>query len=297
MVFGHTDDAIQLSVEVEGKDDPFFPGDKVKATITLTTKKGGEVKKLHAGLQFHSKRQSARKSGGKDGEEATSHKWAETDEWVAEDNLLGEADLARGLSDTYHLQWEIPGDAAPSYRGDIIEHIYKVKVELERVEGKDPKEEVELQVVQPAPGKELEPGSYGIGKNEHDARLQFELPKLEFVDGEAVTGRLMVEPHVDIEAQSVKLEMCRVETITEGDTPNRKEHVAQTHGIAGITILKSGETTNYDFTFPVATDGCPSFKHGDAEGSWRLRAIISRPLAINCEVEQKLYLYAAYKQG
>jgi hypothetical protein len=299
MLFGHSDKSIQVSLEVEGSDKPFFAGDKVQATITLMTKKGGEVKTLHAGLLFHSRHQAANKAGKGDADEATSTTWSEQEEWIAEEELLGGAELARGLNNAYHLQWQIPSNVTPmpSYGGDIIQHSYKVVVELDRAEGKDLKEEVELPVVEAAPGTEVRPGSYGECKNADDARMQFELPKLEFVEGETLAGRLLVEPHVDIEARAVQLELWRVESVTEGDTPNVKKHRAQTHPLAGITILKSGEPATYDFSFPVAVEGCPTFKHGKAKGSWLLRAVISRPLAIDCEVEQEIYLYGAYRQG
>lgn len=299
MIFGHSDKSVQISLDVEGSDKPFFAGDKVQATITLTTKKGGEVKTMHAGLLFHSRTGAASKVGKGDADEAKSYTWAEEEEWVAEQELLGGTELARGLNDAYHLQWQIPSNVTPtpSYRGDIIQHTYKVVVELDRAEGKDLKEEVELQVVEPAPGKEVRPGSYGECKNADDARMQFELSKLEFVEGETLAGRLLVEPHVDIEARAVQLELWRIETVTEGDTPNVKKHHAQTHALAGITILKSGEPVTYDFSFPVALEGCPTFKHGKAKGSWLLKGIISRPLAIDCEVEQEVYLYGAYRQG
>jgi hypothetical protein len=299
MIFGHSDKSMQVSLDVEGADKPFFAGDKVKTTITLTTKKGGEVKTLHAGLLFHSRQQSAYKAGKGDADEATSTIWSEQEEWIADEELLSRADLARGLNNSYHLQWQIPSNVTPmpTYCGDIIQHSYKVVVELDRAAGKNLKEEVELQVVEAAPGKEVQPGSYGECKNEDDARMRFELPKLEFVEGETLAGRLKVEPHVDIEARAVHLELWRVESVTEGDTPNVKKHRAQTHALAGITILKSGEPATYDFSFPVAVEWCPTFKHGKAKGSWLLRAVISRPLAIDCEVEQEIYLYDAYRQG
>ena len=297
MIFGQSKKPIEIAVAVEGKENPLFAGDKVQATVTLTTTKGGEVKTMHAGLQLKRKQQSASKSKGKDGGETTDKKWVEQEEWVAEETLLDEAALARGLNNAYHLQWQIPGDAAPSYKGDIIQQTYKVVVELDRAEGKDLKEDVELQVVEPAPGKELVAASYGEGKNADDALMQFELPRLEFVEGETLSGRLAVNPRVDIEAASVQLELWRIETVTEGDTPNEQRYKAQAHGLAGITILKSGVPASYDFSFPVAIECCPTFKHGTAKGSWLLRAVISRPLATDCEVEQELYLYGAYRQG
>ncbi len=298
MIFAHSKKPVEIAVEIEGAENPFFAGDKVNATITLTTTKGGEVKTMHAGLMFRSRHQSASKTGKKDPEKAIGHSWVEREEWVADEELLGKADLARGLNNTYHLQWQIPAGATPSHRGDIIQHTYKVVVELDRAEGKGLKEEVELQVVEPAPpGNEFRPRSYGKSKHAEDARMQFEFLKLGFVEGETLAGRLLVEPHVDIEAKSIQLELWRIETVTEGDTPNVKQHRAQTHALAGIAILKKGEPATYDFSFPIAIEGCPTFKDAKAKGSWLLKAIISRPLALDCEVEQEIYLYGAYKQG
>ncbi|HKP51716.1 MAG TPA: hypothetical protein VJ183_03595 [Chloroflexia bacterium] len=298
MIFAHSKKPVEIAIEIDGAENPFFAGDKVKATITLTTTKGGEVKTMHAGLLFHSRHQSASKAGKKDDEEVINHPWVEHEEWVADEELLGKAELARGLNNAYHLEWQIPAGATPSYRGDIIQQTYKVVVELDRAEGKGLKEEVELQVVEPAPpGNELRQRSYGKGKNAEDARMQFELLKLGFVEGETLAGRLLVEPYVDIEARSIQLELWRIETVTEGGTPNVKPHRAQTHALTGITILKKGEPATYEFSFPVAIEGCPAFKDAKAKGSWLLKAIITRPLALDCEVEQEVYLYGAYRQG
>ena len=79
--------------------------------------------------------------------------------------------------------------------------------------------------------------------------------------------------------------------------PPGSNHHAETHKLAGISIFKSGEPATYDFSFPVKIDDCPTSEHGQAKGSWRLKAVISRPLATDCEVEQLLYLYCAYRQG
>lgn len=296
MVFGHKDESIQVAIEVEGKDNPFFPGDKVAVTVTLTTKQGGEVKAMHAGLCLCSKRETATTKGEGDKEE-TTRKWLEKVEWIAEAQLIGEAELARGLNDTYYAQWTIPAEAAPSYKGDIIQHSYSVEVKLERKDGKDTNEKVEIVVAEPAPGKEARPGTYGEMKNSHDARMQFELTNLEFVEGEMLSGRVLVEPKVDIEAREVSLELWRVERVGEGDSANVSKHKAETHKLAGITILKSGEPATYDFSLPVKVEGCPTFKHDEAAGSWLLKAVISRPLATDCEVEQPISLYCAYRQG
>ncbi len=296
MVFGHADKSIEISLEVEGSDGPFFPGDKVNATVTLDTKQGGGVKKLHAGIYFQFKHQIANVKK-KDDDEETSHKWVEEEKWVSEDNLLGEAELARGLNDTYTLQWTIPEDALPSYAGEIITNKYCARVDLERTEGKGLRKEVELLVVQPASGKDLESGLFGKVKNAHDANMQFELPKLEYVEGETLSGRLQVDPRVDIEAREIRLEWERVETVTQGDTENISTHKSETHKLAGITILKSGESSSYNFSFPVKIEVCPTFKEGDTEGAWLLRAVISRPLATDCEVEKAISLYCAFRQG
>jgi|GEM_PF-2619696 len=299
MIFKLDDNEPRISIDVIGADNPFFVGDVVSAIATLTNKKASEARNLHVGLLFHSKHQYASK--GDDGKDAeASYTWSEQEEWLDKEELEDETELTRTsfVSGMYYPDLYIPNNATPSYRGDIIQHTYKVVVELDRAEGGNLKEEVELQVVEPAPpGNELRPRSYGKSRNAEDARMQFEFLKLGFVEGETLAGRLLVEPHVDIEAKSIQLELWRIETVTEGDTPNVKPHRAQTHALTGITILKKGEQATYDFSFPVAIEGCPTFKHGKAKGSWLLKAIISRPLAIDCEVEQEIYLYGVYKQG
>jgi len=143
----------------------------------------------------------------------------------------------------------------------------------------------------------MQQATCGEGKNVADAKMQFDLPKLEFVEGEVVTGKVLVEPHVDIEGTGIHLELWRVEKVREGDAENVKEHRTESHGVTGIIRLGKGESQTHDFSFPLKVQGCPTFKHGKVEGAWRFKAVINRPLAQNCEVEQEVDLYAAYRQG
>jgi len=284
MVSGLFDKSLEVSIDLNQPTKFFAPGAAVRAMVTVRANKESDVRGATAGLLFTERHQSTDADG--------NTRWSSEETWIGQEEMLEEQTLPEGFEETYTFNWSVPDDALPTIKGEIIQHTWKLIVKVDRPSAKGVNEEVELHVAVPVPSKAIQPGQASEPTHPEVAGMRFELPQVEFVEGDTLSGQLIVDPRVDIEAREVRLDLVRIETVTGGDAPNVKEKVTESHKLAGITMLEAGQSATYDFSFPVAIDGCPTYQHESREVAWALRAEISRPLAYNDEVTRTVFLYS-----
>ena len=291
MALGLFDKSLEVTLDVDQSEGTFAPGDAVKVTITVRAQKEVEVRGATVGLLFVERYQTASEDSSGD-EVKKSTKWNSEERWIAQEELLAEETLPEGFERAYTYSWSIPDDALPTIKGEIIQHTWKVVAKVDQPGAKDASQEVELNVAVPVPSKAIQPGQASEPTHPEVAGMRIELPRVELVEGDTLSGQVIVEPRVDIEAREVRLDLVRIETVTEDGTPNVQEKVVDKEKLAGMTKLDAGESVTYDFSFPVAIERCPTYQSTSKEVSWALRAVISRPLAYDDEVTRTVFLYS-----
>ena len=148
MVFGFRKGSkgkIDISLQVDRPEGPFYRGDVVHADVVLEVEKGMPVREVRAGLVFWERYQwvDEDSDGGLD-----SH-WATAEVWVCKEVLVPEGVIPDGFRRTYGFDWAIPPDARPPYAGRISQTRWLAKVTVDRKLKRDVNEEVELGLIVP----------------------------------------------------------------------------------------------------------------------------------------------------
>ena len=160
----------------------------------------------------------------------------------------------------------------------------------------DPNQEMELPLIVAPRGTYSQPGEFGNSSDLNVAALRFSLPKLEFVNGETLQGRLLIEPHQNFDVREVRLELFCRESVNRGQhAQHQRDHRPEIE-LAGSMKMQSGQAVSYPFTFIVAPKGRPTFQSPKAQVHWVLKASLDRAFAGDAVVEQELYVYSGARR-
>ena len=282
---------VDISIDVD-QARGYAPGDTVEATITLAADKGMKAREVRAGLVLWEHYQTISETENNDGPDRTSYVWRTDEDWLHRETLLKDEGVPSGFNQSYTFSWPIPDNAPAPCEGKIVQIRYLVKVTVDRAMAKDLNEEQVLQLAVSAPGRYVEQGEFGRSKD-NEARMRFLLPRLEYVEGETLTGKLVVEPRQAFDAQEIRVELQRRETVTPGDRTHRTTIVEQKLQLSPAAKLESGAKQEYEFSLPIPARGCPSHDTSKTRNAWMLEGIISRRMRDDTNVEQELYVYTA----
>ena len=188
------------------------------------------------------------------------------------------------------FDWTIPPDAPPPYAGKISQTRWLAKVTVDRKLKRDINEEVELPLVVPPPGQMAPPGEYGEVSHPDDVHMQLRLRKLEFVEGETIHGRLLIEPRKDFSAGEARVELVRGEYVPR-DQGNQHVAIEQKVELARKPKFQTGIPVGYEFALHTPEQGCPTHQTGHSRVDWRIRAALSRRLRKDFTVEQEIFVY------
>ena len=126
----------------------------------------------------------------------------------------------------------------------------------------------------------------GVG---HVVMMRFELPRIEYVQGESVTGRLHVEPRQDLSPRAVRVSLQRREVVPGGDRTNVEELVEAQHDYPAQ--LSAGRPASFDFTLAVPSKWCPSYQSANAHVEWRVAAALDLAWKRDIHAWQGLRVY------
>ena len=276
-------DKVQVHIELDRPQGPYYPGDVLHAVVTIQSRKQVKVREVRAGLVFWER--YAYETRDLDGDRSTS--WATGELVVAKEVLVGEGTVPAGFNQSFRLTWQLPPDAVPPYTGKITRNRWLVKVTFDRKLKKDINEEVEIPLIVPPPGQWAEPGEYGEASHPDEADMALWLPRLEWVEGETVEGRLLVRPQKDFTVSEVRVELVRREHVPrdEGKTERIVEGKAR---LAGKTAFRANQSYEFPFAFPLPTQGCPSRETPFSTAAWILKGILNRRLRKDFTVQAEL---------
>ena len=303
MPFGLFEKGADVTLTVDRPQGPYYPGDTIRATIGLEVEKPVKVREVRVVLLLQQKYKTLVERDvaqtGTGGATTTTKETVEvmsTNEKEVEKQIpIREGELS--AEQTVSVELRIPPDAAPVYTSPNIETHWVIKVTVDRPMASDANAEMQLPLIVPPPGHYARPGEYGTASNMNVAPMRFSLPKLEYVNGETLSGELIVEPREAFEAREVRIELLHEERVTEGSKPNEVTTSDQKVQIAGSTKLQPGSNQTYNFSLMVVPKGQPTYVDPKATSRWLLKATLDRPWATDAEVTQEIYVYSGNRAG
>ena len=287
MVFGFLkSEKMALSVALDRPGLAYHAGDVIHAVVNLSAETSVKVREVTAGLMMWERYQYQER----DDEGDTTTSWATTEQYFVKEVLVGEGTIPAGFRNTYNLDFKIPLDAVAPYNGKIVQNSWLVKVNADRPMKQDISEEVQIPLVVPPLGEQAQPGEYGNASHPDEADMKFALARLDWIEGEELSGRLVVKPRKNFGATGVRLELMRVEHVPRdlGNTHSVTEAKVQ---LAGGKDFRAGFPVEFPFAVAIPQQGCPSRRTGRSTVTWVLRAFITRRLAKDFTVDQEVWIY------
>jgi hypothetical protein len=281
---------------VDRPTGPYYPGDVVHATITVAGEKDMKVREVRAGLVLCERYEYRERERDADGDYETNSHWATDEVWVAKEVLVTEGTIPSTFRKTYDFDWPIAADAIPPYSGKISQIRWLAKITVDRKLRGDINQEVELPVIVPPPGLRAQPGEYGEASDPGVAHMRFWLPRLEFVEGDTIEGRLLIEPRQNFGVSGVRLELLREEYVPR-DEGNRHTEIEQKLQLAPATDFRAGLPTEYNFALRIPARGCPTYQTLHSRVNWALKTSLDRRLQKDFTVQQEISIHNGPVRG
>lgn len=286
----------QVKVEIDRPDESYVPGERIKARVTVVGEKDLKIQKGKIALVYREEyqRHSRERDTDSDGNSSTS----DTKSWVTEQTeawqqqFFGETTVKGGSNQTFEYEIPLPTDAPPVFQGGkILKGEWLVKATLDRKLASDVETKVKPLVVTVPTDKMGGPGIYGESNASAEADLKFNLPALEFVLGETITGEFLIHANKEIDASEFRVELeCREEVPQDlGNTHSETTSVKVGAG-AKLTV---GQDLKFSFqlTVPTSRPVTCRTKHGSI--TWHLKGVIARRMRSDTYVTQEVYIYSA----
>ena len=210
----------EVSIQLERADGVYYPGEAVRARVTIAAEDGAKFKEIRAGLLFEEKYQIIDRRHDSDGHVSYNHVWNTDEQWAAREQLASNG-FPKGFRQTYDYEWRLPDDPHPYCQAKILQARWLVKATVDRTLARDVNAEAPLYVVAPAPAQASQGGESVDENTAPDVvQMRFQLPRLEYVQGKTVAGRVLIEPRQDLNPRSLNLSLLRHEVVPGGDRTN-----------------------------------------------------------------------------
>jgi len=287
MAFGFLKSSkLDVSIDLDRPLGPYYPGDIVKATITIHSDSKVKIRQAYTGLALWEKYKYETEDSEGDRSTATST----TEDFSVKAALLGEVEIPAGFHEVYDIELPIPPDAVPPYDGKITQNKWLAKVTLDRRMKKDFNAEAEILLTVPRPGQAVQAGQYGTASHPGKADMRIELPRLEWEEGERIEGKLLVSPQGKLKFREMRIELVRREHVPrdEGKSHTVTEDKVQ---LAGKTELRPGQLVEVPFALTIPQQGCPTRRTAHSTVTWTIKGVLPRRLAKDFTVTQEVYVY------
>lgn len=262
----------ELAIQLERPDGVYYPGETVRAAVTVTAESGAKFKEIRAGLLLEEKYQTIERTRDSDGDVSYSHVWRTDEQWVRRE-VLATSNLPKGFRQTFNYEWRLPDSPQPYCQGKIVVARWLVKATIDRTLARDVNAEAPVYLVLAAPSQPSQGGELAEENTAPDAAvMRFQLARVEYVQGETISGRLIVEPRQDLNPRSVNVTLARNEVVAVGDRRNVENVVEGQHQFN--VQLRAGQPVALDFSFPVPAKWCPTYASAKGSVAWRVGATL-----------------------
>lgn len=275
----------QVTVALDRPEGPYYPGDVVHVTVTVDSEKENKISGLRVGLQGWEGGFTRSDDGSVSSYTLATHE-------VASETLMGETRLPAAFHQTYRVALPIPSDAFPPYSSSTLTCTWAVQASAGQPLKKDATCEVDVPLVVPPPGERVQAGEFGESSDAATVDLRLWLPRLEWVEGETIAGRLLIHPRKVFDAHEVRVSLRRVDMIhaprhkMTGTYPPIVKAV-----LAGKTHFEPGQGHDMPFSLPLPAKGQPTVGTEWCTVSYTLKGVLGRRLRKDFVTETEIWLY------
>ncbi len=296
LVGGLTGKAPQATIEIDRPTGAYRAGETVRARIKINAPDAVSVNQIYAGLLFEERcLEENEGAANEDGDRETTYEWKTYSKWIVQQQLAGNTELPADFEQTFELAYQIPADIRPTYNGKIAGVNTKVHVYIDRPAASDITAEAIVPIVAPFAEQE-EPIRDFIRISAPDSNVQIGiwLPKLNYRQGETITGRICLEPRAEVKVRSISLAHNRDETTTGGDKTNSESWSVQKIQLAGENVLPAGKIQTFDFQLALpANDWQPTFHAQLSRSTAALVINLNVPWGKDFDALQPIYIHGA----
>jgi ribosomal protein L40E len=279
----------ELGIQLERADGVYYAGEVVRARVTVSAEDGAKFKEVRAGLLLEEKYQTIERRRDSDGDTTYSRVWRTSEQWAAREQLAA-GELPKGYRQTFDFEWRLPDEAAPTCQGKIVVARWLVKATVDRKMARDVNAEAQLYVVAPAPAHPTPGGQFSQENSAPElALMRFELPRIEYVQGETVTGRLHVDARQDLSPRAVQITLSRHEVVPGGDRVHAETVVEARHDYDAQ--LYAFRPAAFNFALAVPARWCPVYHSAHARVEWRVTAALDLAWKRDVHAWQGVYVY------
>lgn len=283
-----------IKVSADRPVQPYWLGETVHATVTVSGEKDMKVQQARCELVFHEEyeyryRDTHRDS---DGHEHTEEKrsWVTEERVVQKEMMFGETTIKGGTNQTFQFNFPIPTNAAPTAStGKIVKVKWILKGILDRKLLPDISDNVELLVFTTPPNQNVQPGVFGSSNEPGEAEMNFSLPRLEWVLGETLAGEFRINPNKEFEATEIRMELVRREFVPRdlGNESIERFPIKLAQG----THLAPGQNLVFPFNLMLPPSVPASFRTQRSCVEWKISGVLARRLRGDTHVEQEILVY------
>lgn len=272
---------------------PYYPGETVHASVALVSDKEIKIREGRIALVYQEEYQYKHHHRTTDshGHSRTSvaTAWATDEREINRQVFLSETSLPAGTQKTYEFDLPIPTQAAPSARAEIVHIKWMVKATLDRKMAGDIEDKVDLPVFTGASGASAQPVEAGVSNEPDEADLIFSLPGKEWVMGDTIAGRLLINPKKEFDVTEVRVELVRRERVPR-DLGNEHETSIPVK-LSDGTRLTPGQSQSLLFNIAIPSPVPATFSTPNSSLDWVLKGVLARRLRKDSFAEEKIVIY------
>lgn len=274
----------------------YFPGETVQVTVHVESDKELKIQEGRVALICREEFQYRtteryRDSQGRSSTRTVEH-WMRSEQELFRQVFLGDGSLAPMTVQTFQFAASLPMNALPSLVGNIVKVSWFVKATLDRKMTSDINSEVVVNVLSAMP-VETNPGSFGQSTEPGEVALSFELPELDYLPGQMISGSLLVAPQNKFDASEVRVELEQLELVSH-EQGHRKGNKIQVK-LTGKTGFQPGNLVRIPFQVQVPNPCLVSAATNYWWVGFKLRGVLARSLRKDTAVEVEVRIYSARK--
>ena len=241
----------ELIVELDRPQGPYYPGDPLHVTITYQPRKDVSVREIRTTL-------AAREVYVSEDSEGHKSRQTVTDQVVAEEVIPVVDVVASGSSLAVDVDWRFPPDAMPPYTSDSLKSGWSVRVTVDIEHRGDATRNLVLPLIVPLPAGGDQPGEYGEASHPGKADMHLWVPRLDWVEGEAINGTLRVWPNESFNARQVQISLIRRQQVHAPLLLTSSTQRVSRAKLADKTRFAPQQPVEFPFSLDVPVLGCPS---------------------------------------
>ena len=280
----------RVEIEVAAERDTYLPGDVVNVSVRVMGKEDLDIQEGRVALVCANRYIYRYTTTDSDGDRDTRSREVTEEVEAGSERILDEGTILSGSYSGRDLAFKIPLTAPPSASGEITNVEWKVRVTLLIRGAPDVIEEMPLTVLSTSESY----ANWAESAPELDSSgvcdMEFRLPSRSLRIGEHIEGSLVLTPHQDFEARSLRVELVRREIVPRA-SGNTSETVQANAVVDESPRFQMGLSREYAFAMDVPGAAGPSLKTEQTYVGWWLRAVVDRGLAFDYELKQPLNIY------